>query len=244
MAKPLKFHQTLNQAPRSLKHGQYRRPGSPAHRNPAHGAGDSTGGADQGNAAWTTINIADLSRTFFTFDFAEPEPKPPAIPNAGIRTGELIGHRLWWVIDGNLCSLAHKRLWAPGETVHGDTGRFVYHDYWFFMPIWGGTYSFFSPDQMVGEIAALIENIQRVERLRNEIIIPSWEWSPYRETQTFVAGTIKMWGDVIEHERGYRAEFAKLNSLDVLYGPGDLDTLRARYGVGVHTSGQPSLERE
>jgi hypothetical protein len=29
-----------------------------------------------------------------------------------------------------------------------------------------------------------------------------------------VIGTIKMWGEVIEHERGYRAQYARINSLD------------------------------
>lgn len=32
-----------------------------------------------------------------------------------------------------------------------------------------------------------------------------------------VTGTVLLWGDVVEHEHGYRAEFAKINSIDWLY---------------------------
>jgi hypothetical protein len=34
-----------------------------------------------------------------------------------------------------------------------------------------------------------------------------------------VIGTIKMWGEVVEHERGYRAQYARINSLDKIFYP-------------------------
>lgn len=46
-------------------------------------------------------------------------------------------------------------------------------------------------------------------------------------------GSIKMWGDVIEHTIGYRAQFAKIISLDDVH-PSDkklLQTLRENYGL-------------
>jgi hypothetical protein len=54
-----------------------------------------------------------------------------------------------------------------------------------------------------------------------------------------VTGTVFLWGDVVEHERGWRAEFARVRSLDWLY-PDEtmmgreqeaLDNLRRLYGV-------------
>lgn len=36
----------------------------------------------------------------------------------------------------------------------------------------------------------------------------------YIEPPTLVIGRVKLWGDVVEHERGYRAEFARIVSLD------------------------------
>ena len=58
-------------------------------------------------------------------------------------------------------------------------------------------------------------------------------------------GRVRLWGDVIHHERGYRAQFAKIASLDTLVthvaqGPNDrrdtgpwLKSLQRRYGVEV-----------
>jgi hypothetical protein len=54
-----------------------------------------------------------------------------------------------------------------------------------------------------------------------------------------VFGTVKLWGDVIEYEHGYHAEFASIVSLDSVDLPSMkahehtiLDELRQRYGVG------------
>lgn len=76
-------------------------------------------------------------------------------------------------------------------------------------------------------------------RLAQSMIAPS----PCR-----VFGSVEMWGEVIEHDCGYRAEFAAVRSLDVIigeadakrfsqviwgpsYGPEDLKWLRNLYGV-------------
>ena len=48
----------------------------------------------------------------------------------------------------------------------------------------------------------------------------------------FVLGTVQLWGEVIEHERGYRASFAKIKSLDAMFNPDpmiSLDKLRLKY---------------
>lgn len=53
-----------------------------------------------------------------------------------------------------------------------------------------------------------------------------------------VFGTVKLWGDVIEYERGYHAEFASILSLDHIDLPDDRDfqlqalaDLRQRYNI-------------
>lgn len=50
-----------------------------------------------------------------------------------------------------------------------------------------------------------------------------------------IYGKVAMWGRVIEHELGYRAEWAKIISLDELLGPhtltNNIRALRKRYGV-------------
>jgi hypothetical protein len=233
MAKPLKFHHTLNQAPRSPKHGQHRRARPSSHRDPVVGTDHSSGGADQVRTvtvSWSSFNAVSLTELDpFT------EPKPPAVPSAGIRTGEIVAHRLWWVIEGQLCSLAHRRLWKPGETIYGNTMESV--DLIMAMmghPIWGGTYGFFRQEQMAEDIAEMSHLLRRIEHHRaHGILTPRFlGWNGVSEASAFVAGTIKMWGDVVEHEFGYRAEYAKLNSIDNIYGTGEMIPLRERYGVG------------
>lgn len=60
--------------------------------------------------------------------------------------------------------------------------------------------------------------------------------SIFRLGRTLVCGRVKMWGEVIEHEEGYRAEYAKVIALDAIVweaadhpAPVDLDELRIRY---------------
>src|SRR5262245_59977611 len=125
-----KFYQTLNQAPRSMRHGKHRRTSPPAHGSPIVRASDSTGGTDEEFTIVSTTWYAPGSVTWVSaVDFAKPDPTPPAIPYAGIRTGELIGYRLWWILRSpkgtRLCSLAHRRLWEPGETIVGNVDQIV-----------------------------------------------------------------------------------------------------------------------
>lgn len=51
-------------------------------------------------------------------------------------------------------------------------------------------------------------------------------------TGCFVLGTVQLWGEVVEHERGYRASFAKIKSLDHMINPDpsiSLEGLRLKY---------------
>jgi hypothetical protein len=58
---------------------------------------------------------------------------------------------------------------------------------------------------------------------------PEFDASAY---DAFVIGTALLWGDVVEHERGWRASMAKVKSIDsVVLGNVDLSALRERYGL-------------
>ena len=47
----------------------------------------------------------------------------------------------------------------------------------------------------------------------------------------FLFGSVKIWGEIVEHEEGYRSEFARIVSLD--YGdPELLEKFRAIYRIG------------
>lgn len=61
--------------------------------------------------------------------------------------------------------------------------------------------------------------------------------STYADDGLVAVGTVALWGTVIEHELGYRAEFGKIKSIDMVCGVGWwrerrlLRRLRQRYGV-------------
>jgi hypothetical protein len=123
VSKPLKFHQTLNQAPRSHARGKHRRADTSSHRRPLDRTYPSPGGSDEDGSV--SITYVSWNSTGVSLDWGALrdawKPKPPTLPYAGIRTGEIIGHRLWWVVPGgDLCSLAHRRIWQPDETIYGD----------------------------------------------------------------------------------------------------------------------------
>ena len=87
-----------------------------------------------------------------------------------------------------------------------------------------------------------LENSVMTEKAK-DCLRKQWWDSPLREfePQAIVFGRVRIWGTVIEHERGYRAEHAKVCSLDkITYGPefitiktsgNDLEALRLMYGV-------------
>jgi hypothetical protein len=93
-----------------------------------------------------------------------------------------------------------------------------------------------------------IENGQGVHAFKTE----SLALTEYAGLPDIAVGTVLLWGDVIEHELGYRAQFGKVNSINFLPGekklerwvwrgwwagwqrrdePSELERLRLRYGV-------------
>lgn len=188
-------------------HGSHRRAYPSPHRHSADGA----------NHRARTHDTASRPSA------VQSESGASAIPSAGIRAGEIIGHRLWWVVqqDGTdwLRSLAHPLLWVPGEPVRGNPQEIVARaisrvagsNFAIVREIWGGVYSYPTSGELSREIAY---------------------WSRWGSDigSALVCGTVKLWGEVVEHREGYRAEYAKVHSLRaVVWGEVDLAALRRRY---------------
>jgi hypothetical protein len=74
------------------------------------------------------------------------------------------------------------------------------------------------------------------------VVRSSEEYGWYVKPYSFlVFGKVKIWGEVVEHERGYRSEFAKILSLD--YGdPELLARFRSIYGLTQATTYALSTE--
>jgi hypothetical protein len=227
--KPLPWYAAYNQPPRSPKHGRNWKPAAPSHRDPADGANNNASVRTKLPAAQWTI----YSTRFIPIGFAPisyDDPQPPSIPHAGIRAGELTGHRLWWVTDAmELCSLTHLFIWQPGATIEGKVDEPIENNLGFFMKsIYGGVYCFQYVEDLNKEIGCCGNSTEYPCRLALDSSA-MFDPGAYTPILGFVWGTIKLWGEVVEHERGYRAQFAKLTSLDGFYGALDFDALKRKY---------------
>lgn len=149
-----------------------------------------------------------------------------SIPYAGLTSGEITGHRGWIVLTTPnglaLRSLAHHFIWEPSATITGDINEAVMYNG--FQPIYGGVYAFRDRNGLNLEIAEAAA-----------IHWPQWriEINTQHKWLGFALGTVKLWGETVEHEKGYRSSFAKLTSIDGFIGIDDfnLQALRDRYHV-------------
>jgi hypothetical protein len=123
------------------------------------------------------------------------------LPHEGIRIGEIIAYRAWRVID---------RTWLGDDD---DRLRSVYMEHY----VW-------HPDKPArGDVREHgIYSFRHVIRCNADYSCIV--------TGNLLFGKVKIWGEIVEHELGYRSEFAKIISLD--YGdPELLDKFRKIYQV-------------
>ncbi len=108
--------------------------------------------------------------------WASPPHEPTALKSEGIRAGEIIAWRVWYVEDDKLLGLWVHNRWIPGEPVRGDPAAGY------------GVHAFKKKERAEYEAC-------RADRV---------PWA---------VGQVALWGDIIEHEGGYRAEFGSVHSL-------------------------------
>jgi len=142
---------------------------------------------------------------------------PDPLESAGISAGEIVGHRCWELgRDGLLYSVFVATKWHPREVMRFPGDHI--HDYG-----QTGFHAFKAKHQLMAEYGV-----------------------KFFTHNFLVYGTVNLWGKVIEHDYGYRAEYAAIRSLDLIlrgeYVIGDipmreaeLNRLRELYGVGDET---------
>lgn len=154
----------------------------------AHGSAAQQSSLNAFSRAMLTQQQA-LYRTAYGADTAEP-PRP--IEYAGIRAGEITAWRCWRLEQRlYLRSAIMDTVWAPGEV-------------------------------MTGVLADGYGNAG-VHGWKTQSGVLSYGLSfavdsAYRAGCPVVIGRIHLWGEVVEHERGYRGEYAKIISLDCIIG--------------------------
>lgn len=228
--KPQPWYTRFNQ-PKANPNGTDWRPGKKAHNNSANRTdpSDDTGtfsfspGAinSSTNQAFGTSPALILLNQFKIFD------NPPPIPYAGIRVGEITSYRIWKVIDNDLWSIVAPCKWNPGETIIGDLEA-EYNT--IFFPIRGGVYSYLTINHLHIDISIdKIGSFPRVEASPGDLSYWGLGSSPGVLVSGLIFGSIKSWGEVVEHETGYRSQFAKIVSFDSSIGEVDLLAMRRKY---------------
>jgi hypothetical protein len=216
MATP-KFIVDMKSQPRSMEHGN-RRTAKASYGDPV----DRTRPRDDRAVAYPAYNFArSISPPIFAFDprvvadnikrmadmvsrirqeIHEITAIKPLIPHHGITAGEIIGYRLWWVsTEGTLRSLTQPIHWVPGKPMTGDVEERVNLHSW--KPRFGGVYAFKTFDRTVEEFEGVCKDLHNYDR----------------HSCGLALGSVKLWGEVVEHEHGYRASFAKPHSLDTIH---------------------------
>jgi hypothetical protein len=109
------------------------------------------------------------------------------IPHSGIRVGEIIAYRAWRVIDDAWSEKYQERLHSVAMW------DYVWH-----------------PDKPAsGDVRT-----HGIYSFRS-VIRSSQEYGYYIDPRgPLLFGKVKIWGEIVEHEDGYRSEFGKIASLD------------------------------
>lgn len=194
-----------------LYFGRYRPTSPPYYSGPGRAAGISTGRTVKTapNPIKPIFPIAFPGTGFYStgpggviwlgYDEWRPEP----LKTSAVIAGEIIAVRAWRARriplsakPRTLRSLYQDEVvWRPGQTMTGDVGR---------------------DGHGVG-VHAYKDNSAEATRLFREYV-GSYSLVAIYKGDDIIIGKVKLWGDVVEHEHGYRAEFAKIVSLDEVAG--------------------------
>src|SRR5271166_4927985 len=212
----------------SISHGRHR----PTPEAAQDSSPDTSGLANARTAANRAISWA-VAQNFASFNTGGAARLIAPLPKELIKAGEVIAYRCWRLKGDYLHSMAiDKYRWEPG-----------------------GIATLLTPEQSVEMCTALSLCEKDVDltdfgaaglhgyKAEDEACQYGFDWVEgiYHlcgAPEEIVFGTVALWGDLIEHERGYRAEFAAVNSIDSLYSRSTwrslksasvLRELRARY---------------
>lgn len=136
------------------------------------------------------------------------------LPRGDMILADIIGWRIWRVTgSAYLRSLTAKTIWFPGEPM--EAAEVADHG-----AGKDGVHVFKERAGAVKELSLYLDHVKGA---------------------SYALGSVLLWGDVVEHERGYRAERAKIVSIDDVVWEGKppwaeetkkaLAFLRERYGV-------------
>lgn len=198
-------------------HGRHWRAFKKTHRDPAQGAGDGAGAGDEADPVSRARKraAASLITSWPAFSVIVHNAES-AVESCPPEVGEIIAWRVWRYVDGMLRSVIVAHVWPFDQPMTGDITAQL------------GVYSHKTQSQAhnhVDEIYywALLESA-----------LPAFDGRKRSfKSVELIVGEVRIWGDVVEHERGYRSQFARVHSLKQGFEVSgeELQRLRKLYGV-------------
>jgi len=156
---------------------------------------------------------------------AQRREQATPLEHAGTTFGEIIGWRIWGLAQGCLTSYSADYAWLPRHPTEGDVSDHGYGGIWAFKD---ANRAFKKALESVGQQCG-----------------QSWA------VEGWVTGSVWMYGEVVEHQIGYRSQYATVRSIEAVI-PNErqpswrqwsekremrkqskamLDELRERYGI-------------
>lgn len=240
--------------------GEHRRADPPlderADGEPGDGAGgseDPAAGADAGESAGEDAGKGGVAGSWFSggggniplsvvysfplstsFWHSSEFGTEKEIPHDGIRVGEIEAWRTWWVEEGFLRSMVTRTWWMPEKTLEGPNMDAMMDPSGVSSASFGFTW--------YGIPAGIHAWKGFGHALTYAIEAKSWQdygglGMNYPEDRQIVVGRVHLWGDIVEHADGYRAQFARPISFDEILNGGwwptrRLAKLRRKYNLG------------
>lgn len=193
---------------RRITNGKHRKPSPSVHL----GAVRQSSGTIPRAATIIPIN----SLISFTIHSYEPHD---TIHDSGIRAGEIIAKRCWWVLGDKLFSVYMTETeWLPNIPVTGDVSEGF------------GVHAFKDTEYVMDYAREALLSATIFDHPSLDFDQPMGKKNGH--ASYLISGTVALWGQIVEHEHGYRAQYAKILSLDNPSDDVPVDRkLRMKYGV-------------
>lgn len=163
--------------------------------------------AIQQYTSWSSIaTVTTFKRSAAIWTGIDSAPKRPELENAGLTVGEIIAHRVWRITpDRKLKSGYRDDVWEPGVPVCGDPEAADNH----------GIHGLKPGDRGIAEAVGHYgpNGFMAMMNHMNALFWIGKQTPPARDIGVAV-GTVRLYGTVIEHARGYRAQYAMVESID------------------------------
>ena len=144
-----------------------------------------------GYASTSSVTFSIQPASFGIFPYVPSDIFTKPIPKEDPKLQDLIGYRIWRYNKGYLQSYAREEIWIPG------------------MPMVGNGLD----DHNQAGVWAFKEKPPAYKKYLESSNFPINSSVPSAIHVCHIVGSVLLWGQIIEHSQGYRAEYAKVREI-------------------------------